>query len=119
MQELTKAEEQIMQILWQIEKGFIKDILEELETPKPAYNTVSTIVRILERKEFVGFEAFGKTHRYFPIVSKESYKTQLSKSLISKYFEGSLQNMVSFFAKKEEIDINELDEIIKQIKKDK
>ena len=117
MQELTKAEEQVMQILWKIEKGFVKDILAELEDPKPAYNTVSTIVRILEKKGFVDFEAFGKTHLYFPIVSKENYKTQISKSLISKYFEGSLENLVSFFAKKEEVDLNELDSIIKELKK--
>jgi predicted transcriptional regulator len=85
--------------------------------PKPAYNTVSTIIRILERKEFVGFTAFGKTHQYFPLVSKEDYKTLISKSLVSKYFEGSFENLVSFFAKKEEIDLNELDEIIKNLKK--
>lgn len=117
MQELTKAEEQVMQILWKIEKAFVKEILAELAPPKPAYNTVSTIIRILEKKGFVGFEAFGKTHQYYPLVSKESYKTQISKSLVSRYFEGSLENLVSFFAKKEEIDLEELDEIIQQLKK--
>lgn len=117
MQELTKAEEQVMQILWKIEKGFVKEILSKLDAPKPAYNTVSTIVRILERKGFVGFNAFGKSHQYYPLISKETYKTQLSKSLVSKYFEGSLSNLVSFFAKKEDIDIEELDDIIKELKK--
>ena len=117
MQELTKAEEQIMHVLWGKEKAFVKELLQDLNEPKPAYNTVSTIIRILEKKGFVGFEAFGKTHQYFPLVSKESYKTQISKSLVSKYFEGSFENLVSFFAKKEEIDLNELDEIIKSLKK--
>lgn len=119
MQELTKAEEQIMQILWEKENGFVKDILQEFQEPKPAYNTVSTIIRILEKKGFVGFEAFGKTHRYFPIIKKEEYKSKISKSLISKYFEGSVENLVSFFAKKEELDLDELDSIIKELRKRK
>tara|TARA_B110000503_G_C7048365_1_gene371202 strand:+ start:451 stop:804 length:354 start_codon:yes stop_codon:yes gene_type:complete len=117
MQELTKAEEQVMHVLWKVKKAFVKELITEMEEPKPAYNTVSTIIRILEKKGFVGFTAFGKTHQYYPLVSKEVYKTDLSKSLISKYFEGSFENMVSFFAKKEEIDLNELDDIIKALKK--
>ena len=117
MQELTKAEEQVMQVLWSKEKAFVKELVAEMAEPKPAYNTVSTIIRILERKEFVGFTAFGKTHQYFPLVSKEDYKTLISKRLVSKYFEGSFENLVSFFAKKEEIDLNELDQIIKNLKK--
>lgn len=119
MQELTKAEEQLMQILWRLNKGFVKEIIEEIEDPKPAYNTVSTIIRILEKKGFVGFNAFGKSHQYYPLISKEQYKTQLSKSLVSKYFEGSIENLVSFFAKKEQIDLSDLDEIIQRIKKEK
>ena len=117
MQELTKAEEQVMQVLWNAEKAFVKELLAEMQEPKPAYNTVSTIIRILEKKGFVAFNAFGKTHQYYPIVSKEAYKTQISKSLVSKYFEGSFENLVSFFAKKEEIDLEELDQIIKTLKK--
>tara|TARA_R110000868_G_scaffold65205_1_gene195391 strand:+ start:92 stop:445 length:354 start_codon:yes stop_codon:yes gene_type:complete len=117
MQELTKAEEQVMHVLWNVKKAFVKELLVEMEEPKPAYNTVSTIIRILEKKGFVGFTAFGKTHQYYPLISKEVYKTDLSRSLISKYFEGSFENMVSFFAKKEEIDLNELDDIIKALKK--
>ncbi len=119
MQELTKAEEQLMQILWKLEKGFVKEIVAEIDDPKPAYNTVSTIIRILEKKGFVSFTAFGKTHQYFPLITKEQYKTQLSKSLLSKYFEGSLENLVSFFAKKEQISITDLDDIVKRIKKEK
>ena len=86
MQELTKAEEQVMHVLWKVKKAFVKELLAEMDEPKPAYNTVSTIIRILEKKGFVGFTAFGKTHQYYPLVSKEDYKTQISKSLVSKYF---------------------------------
>lgn len=114
---MTKAEEEVMQILWQLEKAFVKEILAEFKEPKPAYNTVSTIIRILEKKGFVDYQAFGKTHQYFPIVSKEEYKGQISKSLISNYFGGSVENLVSFFAKKKEISIQELDEIIQELKK--
>lgn len=117
MKEMTKAEEEVMQILWQLEKAFVKEILAEFKEPKPAYNTVSTIIRILEKKGFVDYQAFGKTHQYFPIVSKEEYKGQISKSLISNYFGGSVENLVSFFAKKKEISIQELDEIIQELKK--
>jgi len=117
MQELTKAEEQVMHVLWKVKKAFVKELLAEMDEPKPAYNTVSTIIRILEKKGFVGFTAFGKTHQYYPLVSKEDYKTQISKSLVSKYFEGSFENLVSFFAKKEEINVEELDAILKKLKK--
>lgn len=119
MKELTKAEEEVMQILWKLKKAFVKEILEEFEEPKPAYNTVSTIIRILEKKEFVSYTAFGKTHQYFPLINREDYKTKISKSLLSNYFEGSLENMVSFFAKNEEIDIKELDEILTHLKSKK
>ena len=117
MQELTKAEEQVMHVLWKVKKAFVKELLAEMDEPKPAYNTVSTIIRILEKKGFFGFTAFGKTHQYYPLVSKEDYKTQISKSLVSKYFEGSFENLVSFFAKKEEINVEELDAILKTLKK--
>jgi BlaI family penicillinase repressor len=82
---LTKAEEQIMQVLWKLEKAFIKDIIQELPKPKPAYNTVSTIVRILEKKEIVGYDAFGKTHQYFPLISKDAYTTQQTQGLLKNY----------------------------------
>ena len=117
MQELTKAEEQVMHVLWKVKKSFVKELLAEMDEPKTAYNTVSTIIRILEKKGFVGFTAFGKTHQYYHLVSKEDYKTQISKSLVSKYFEGSFENLVSFFAKKEEINVEELDAILKTLKK--
>ncbi len=115
MKELTKAEEQVMQILWALKKAFVKDVLEQLPEPKPAYTTVSTIIRILEQKEFVGYKAYGKTHEYFPLVTKDAYKKFLTKGLLRDYFSGSLKNLVSHFAEKEKIDIQELDEIMKII----
>ncbi len=115
MKDLTKAEEEVMQILWKLEKAFVKEILNEFKDPQPAYNTVSTITRILEKKGFVGHEAFGKSHRYFPSISKEAYKEGLSKSLLNNYFEGSAANMMSFFVKTHDIDTQELDAILKNI----
>ncbi|MFD2161335.1 BlaI/MecI/CopY family transcriptional regulator [Paradesertivirga mongoliensis] len=115
LKELTKAEEQIMQILWALEKAFVKEVIDELPQPKPAYNTVSTIIRILETKGFVEHEAFGKSHRYFPVVSKEQYKSFATEKLLSGYFGNSVENMFSFFVKKEKIDLKEADEILKLI----
>jgi BlaI family penicillinase repressor len=113
MKELTRAEEQIMQVLWRLRKGFVKDIVDELPEPRPAYNTVSTIVRILEKKGFVSHEAFGKTHQYFPLTSKDEYKKNFLKSFIKRYFGDSFQEMVSFFASGRDIDLEELEEIRK------
>jgi BlaI family penicillinase repressor len=110
---LTKAEEQIMQVLWTLEKAFIKDIIDELPNPKPAYNTVSTIVRILEKKDVVGYTAFGKTHQYYPLVSKKEYSKQQASGLLKNYFEGSIHQLVSHFSQHKKIDITELDETIK------
>jgi len=116
IKELTRAEEEIMQKLWVLEKAFVKDIIKELPEPKPAYNTVSTIIRILETKGFVDHESFGKSHRYYPLVLKDEYKNFASSKLISSYFDNSAQNMLSFFLKKEKLDIKEMDEILKIIK---
>ncbi|MGL1885832.1 MAG: BlaI/MecI/CopY family transcriptional regulator [Reichenbachiella sp.] len=116
MKELTKAEEQVMKVLWQIEKGFVHDIIEKLPLPKPAYNTVSTIVRILVKKEFVKFTPHGKTHEYYPLVKMEDYSNQYLKNFIGGYFSGSFQDMVSFFAKQEKMDINELDQLMDHVK---
>ncbi|GEO03484.1 transcriptional regulator [Adhaeribacter aerolatus] len=118
MKELTKAEEQVMQVLWEIQKGFVKDILEKLPEPKPAYNTVSTIVRILEKKGFVGYQAYGKTHEYFPLIEKEKYTRQFLRNFVGNYFGGSYQQLVSFFAKEENMNLQELDELMKHVKKD-
>ncbi|MCJ7579951.1 MAG: BlaI/MecI/CopY family transcriptional regulator [Candidatus Aminicenantes bacterium] len=111
MKELTKAEEQIMQVLWRLEKGFVKDVIDRLPDPKPAYNTVSTIVRILEKKGFVAHNAYGNTHEYFPTVSKDDYKKRFLKSFIKRYFGNSFQEMVSFFASDRDITLGEMEEI--------
>lgn len=115
IKELTKAEEQIMQVLWVLGKGFVKDVIEELPEPKPAYNTVSTIIRILETKGFISHEAFGKSHRYFPVISKEEYKSFAAGKLLNNYFSNSVENMFSFFVKEKKIDLKEADEILKLI----
>jgi len=117
--ELTKAEEQVMQHLWHLANAFIKNILKRMPEPKPAYNTVSTIVRILEEKGFVGHTAFGKTHQYHPTISKEDYSKRQAKQLLSGYFNDSPKELVSFFIKERKLDIRELDEIIQAIQKSK
>ena len=113
MKDLTKAEEQIMHILWSVKKGFVNDIMDNLPEPKPAYNTVSTIVRILEKKGFVDHNAFGKTHEYFPLISKDKYTKSYLKGFVENYFSNSYQNMVSFFSKNEDMTTKEIEEIIK------
>lgn len=118
MKQLTKAEEQVMHILWEIKKGFVKDILEKMPAPKPAYNTVSTIVRILEKKEFVGYTAYGKTHEYFPLIEKNEYRSFYLKTMISGYFGGSFERLVSFFAKDNDMDIHEMEELLKNVQND-
>jgi len=111
MKELTKAEEQIMQELWTLEKAFVNDILERLPNPKPAYNTVSTVVRILERKGFVGYNAFGKSHQYYPLISKKEYSRKLFKNLAGNYFSNSVKQMFSFFSKEKHLSLQELKEL--------
>ncbi len=117
IKELTKAEDQIMQILWTIGKGFVKDIIEEMPEPKPAYNTVSTIVRILETKGFIDHKAFGKTHEYFPVISKEKYTRFYLNNLIKGYFNGSFQNLVSFFAKDNKMNPQDIEKLLDELKK--
>ena len=112
MKELTKAEEQIMHILWDIQKGFINDIIEKMPGPKPAYNTVSTIVRILESKGIVAHKAYGKTHEYYPLISKEEYTQGFLKGFVRNYFADSYKNLVSFFSRKENLSAGEVEEII-------
>jgi BlaI family penicillinase repressor len=119
MKELTTAEEEIMQVLWQLEKAFVKEVIAELPEPKPAYNTVSTIIRILEKKEFVGYTAFGKSHQYHPIVSKEDYSKFALGQVVDGYFGGSVQKLVSFFVKENKVSVQDMDEILKVIKDNK
>jgi len=118
IRELTKAEDQIMQILWQLKTAFVKDVIEKLPSPKPAYNTVSTIIRILEKKGFVGFKAYGKTHEYFPVIAKDEYSNYYLKSFVNRYFKGSFQDLVSFFAKENKMDITEMEEMMKRVESD-
>ncbi len=118
MKELTKGEEQVMQLLWQQEKAFVKDLIEVMPEPKPAYNTVSTIIRILEKKGFVGHNAYGKTHEYFPLISRKEYTKKFMKNFMRNYFSGSFQEMVSFFAKEDNMSLADLDEMIEDVKRD-
>ncbi len=118
MQQLTKAEEEIMQKLWELKKAHVKDVLSLFPKPKPAYNTVSTIIRILEKKGVIGHEVTGKSHLYYPLLQKEDYKKQSLKQLIHGYFEGSFSKMASFFAKEENLSTKEVDELLKHLKND-
>ncbi|WP_412986199.1 BlaI/MecI/CopY family transcriptional regulator [Pontimicrobium sp. IMCC45349] len=119
MQKLTNKEEEIMQIIWKLEKAFVKDVLAEIENDKPHYNTLSTIVRNLEDKGYVGYTAYGKTHQYHPIVSKEEYREKFFNNAIDSYFNSSYKSVVSFFAKEEKISVDELKEIIQLIENKK
>ena len=119
MQKLTNKEEEIMHILWKLEKAFVKDILAEIIEDKPHYNTLSTIVRNLEDKGYVSHTAYGKTHQYFPIIKKEDYRKRFFNTAIDNYFNSSYKNVVSFFAKEEKISVEELKEIINLIENNK
>lgn len=116
LKELTRAEDQVMQILWKLEKGFVKDIIEKMPEPKPAYNTISTIIRILETKGFVAHKAYGKTHEYFPLVTRERYTRFYLNNLIKGYFNGSFQNLVSFFAKENKLNAQDVEKLLKELK---
>ncbi|NBC58315.1 BlaI/MecI/CopY family transcriptional regulator [Mesohalobacter halotolerans] len=116
MKSLTKAESEIMRILWRLDKANVSAIIAEMPKPQPAYNTVSTIVRILEQKGFVDYEKQGRGHVYFPKVSEEDYKTSTTKRLANTYFEGSFKNMVSFFVQKNDLSTQELEAILKDLK---
>ena len=116
--QLTKAEEQIMQILWEMEEGIVKDIRNQFSDPKPARNTVSTVVRILERKGFVGHKAYGNLHVYRPLVSKSEYSKSQLFGLMESYFNNSFSAMASFFAREKDLTIRELEDIMKDTKKE-
>ncbi len=115
MKELTKAEEQIMQYLWKIEKGFLKDIVDQFAEPKPAYTTVSTVIRVLVKKGFIRFNTYGKIHEYYPAISKREYSKSFLKSWIGDFFNHSNKKFVSFFMQDEEMDLTELEELKKLI----
>ena len=111
MKELTKAEEQIMRVLWKLEQGFVKEILNKFPEPKPAYNTISTIVRILEQKGFVKHEELGNSHRYYPQVTREDYTKKFMINFIGKYFSNSYKQLVSSFAQDDKLSIQEIEEM--------
>ncbi|MEW4925464.1 BlaI/MecI/CopY family transcriptional regulator [Algibacter sp. 2305UL17-15] len=118
MEKLTNKEEEIMHILWKLEKAFVKDVLVEIKDAKPHYNTLSTIIRNLEEKGYVAYNAYGKTHQYYPIVKKEDYRKRFMNTAINNYFNNSYKNVVSFFAKEEKITVEDLKDIIKLIEKE-
>ena len=119
MQKLAKREEQIMQVFWTLEKAFIKEIIPEMPDPKPHYNSVATMVKILEDKGFLGHEAVGNIYQYFPLVTKEEYQTHAMKDIVSQYFDNSYSNMLAFFAKEQKLSEAELNDILNIIKTNK
>lgn len=119
MEKLTNKEEEIMRVLWDLEKAFVKEVLAELKDQKLHYNTVSTIIRNLEEKAFVSHTAYGKTHQYFPVVSKEQYRKQFMNLATKRFFDNSFKSVVSYFAKEEKISAQELREILEIIESKK
>lgn len=117
--QLTKAEEQLMQVLWELNEASVQEIINKLPNPKPAYNTVSTIIRILETKNFVSHKAKGRGYIYFPLIQKTDYSNQSLHKLVNSYFGGSFKNMVSFFVDKNDIDLKELETILEAINEKK
>jgi BlaI family transcriptional regulator, penicillinase repressor len=117
MKPLTKAEEQVMQALWKLEKAFLRDLVEAMPSPKPHQNTVATLLKILAEKEFVGINVISRHHEYFPLVTKDEYSKRSMKQLVKGYFEGSFSNVVSFLVKENNISVEELESLLQQIKK--
>lgn len=115
MKQLTRAEEQVMQVLWDLKKAYVKNILDKLPEPKPAYNTVSTIIRILEKKGVIGYTPIGKAHEYFPLISKKEYRKNYFKGFLSDYFGSSYMALTSFFANEQNLSLTELEDIRKMI----
>ena len=117
--ELTRAELELMQVIWKKEKVLVHDILDNLPEPKPAYNTVSTLVRVLEKKGFVGHKAYGKTYEYYPLVSKEDYTSRYMTGVLNNFFDGSLSRLVNFFSSNKSISVEETDKILEMLKHDR
>jgi BlaI family penicillinase repressor len=116
--QLTKAEEQVMQILWEMEEGLVKDIRENFSDPKPARNTVSTVLRVLEKKGYVDHKAYGNVHLYFPLVSKSNYSKSQLFGLLENYFNNSFPAMASFFAREKDLSMGEFDELLEEVKEE-
>ena len=119
MKTLTKAEEQVMQVIWKIKEGFIRDIMDAIPAPKPHQNTVATILKILVEKEFVGIKVFGRQHQYYPLMSKDAYSKAFMKNLVKSYFGGSFSEAVSFMVKENTISLEDLETLLQQLKKGK
>lgn len=119
MEKLTRKEEEIMQVVWQLNNCFVKDVIERLPLPKPHYNTVSTIIRKMEEKGYIGHRDYGGSYEYYPLISKEDYRKTFMNKVIDNFFDRSYKNVVSFFAKEEKISVEELKEIIEMIQKGK
>ena len=119
MKTLTKAEEQIMQALWKIKEGFIRDIMDVLPAPRPHQNTVATMLKILVEKEFAGIRVFGRQHQYYPLISKESYSKASIKNLVKSYFGGSFSDAVSFMIRENNLSVEDLENLLQQTKKGK
>jgi len=117
MKTLTKGEEQIMQVIWKLDKAFLREIIDELPAPKPHNNTVATLIKILVEKEFVGITVFGRMHQYYPLISKDTYGKATMKSFVKGYFEGSFSNAVSFMVKENNLSVDDLELLLKQLKK--
>jgi len=112
---LTKAEERIMQILWDLERGFIKDIQEQFPKPKPPYNTISTIVRVLVKKEIISYKSYGGSYQYYPLITREEYRSEQMGRLMSNYFGNSLKEVVSFFSETKDLDVDEVNEALQML----
>jgi len=117
IKELTKAEEQVMRILWQLKEAIVKDVIEQMPEPKPAYNTVSTVVRVLEGKGFIDHKAYGNSYVYFPTISEEAYKSFAFDKVMNNYFSNSYQSLVSYLVKEKNMSLSELEEITKLAEK--
>ncbi|MBX2924022.1 MAG: BlaI/MecI/CopY family transcriptional regulator [Chitinophagaceae bacterium] len=116
---LTKAEEQIMQVLWKLEKAFLREIMDELSKSRPHQNTVATVLKVLVEKGFVGIESFGRIHRYYPLITKEQYSKASLQSIVKSYFNGSVTSAVSFILKDEQLNVKDLELLLKQLKNKK
>ncbi len=117
MEKLTRSEEDIMLILWHLKQAFVKEIIEQMPEPKPHYNTVSTMIKLLQEKRFVDYKAFGKTYQYFPVIEKESYFKKSINPLLKNYFNGSARQLVSFFVKEKNISVKDLENLVNELKK--
>jgi len=116
MKRLTRKEEEVMKILWKLEKAFVKDIVDQYKEPKPHYNTVSSLVRLLQDKGVVGYKQYGNTYLYFPMISKETYRRSFMKKVVSDYFDNSYKSAVAFFVKEKGLSAKELEELVRMIK---